>query len=227
MNARGKAFHYNKGCWTSLEFIFRLIFFFFTEQSDQILVQNICKEEHSRRIIKCLNDPQRRRIKYIMGYVDYKVGRQLKRNKVLQYIYKGSWNLALYWNKWQNTAVCYLCLKGLLWPPGCSLPTPGLERSKDWQPWVKVFNFYTSEAKEIARVNFSFFPGEKWEKAQCQSSGNGCQVFEDLVANRGRTIASLLKGCGFGPSSKNWNFQRWHTTHNIHPVMWINLHRGK
>lgn len=43
-------------CRTSLEFIFRLIFFFFfTEQSDQSLFQNICKEEQSR-ILKCFHD---------------------------------------------------------------------------------------------------------------------------------------------------------------------------
>lgn len=115
MNSRGKAFHYKKGCWTSLEFIFRLIFFSFTEQSDQILVQNICKEEHSRRIMKCFNDPRCRRIKYVMGYVDYKVEHQsiekeqsVKIKYIYIYIYKGPWNLALYWNKCQNTAVCYL-----------------------------------------------------------------------------------------------------------------------
>lgn len=73
------------------------------------------------------------------------------------------------------------------------------------QPWVKVYDLYTSEVKEICQIKLPslFFFDEKWRIAECQRSGNGCQVGEDLGANRGRTIASLLKDHGSGSILEN------------------------
>lgn len=58
-------------------------FFSFSQQSDQSLVQNFCKEEQIR-IMKCFNDPRRRKFRYIMGYIENVVERQLKMNKAFK-----------------------------------------------------------------------------------------------------------------------------------------------
>lgn len=79
---------------------------------------------------------------------------------------------------------------------------PGLDKSKEWQPWVKEFKNYTFKAKEILKIKLPFLLIMMRSDKKHRVKAQGC---EDLVATRGGTLARLFKGFRFGSSLEDWN----------------------